>query len=159
MNQGNRGKWLPLLCAAVVGALSGWVLGLAMTRLSGRHRHGTKRSSVSVASPLERRSKWVTLDRMAVWIGVGVAVLALIQSHGQTPVVIAEPSIASPSPTPLRTASDHEGISRPEHIGANPELGTEDRTAQEDERAAAHNMTTNAMMPPLIGIIMIEHVA
>jgi hypothetical protein len=139
--------------------LSASGLALALMLLSGKRRHAAEFPSVSVASPPERRSKRALWNEIASWIGVGVAVLALIQAHDQTPVVITETSIASPSPTPLRTASDHHSIFRPEHMGTNPELGTGDRTAQEDGRAAAHKMSTKTMMPPIIGIIMIEHVA
>jgi hypothetical protein len=154
VNGSNRDKLLPLLWAALVGALSGSVLILALMQLRGGRRHGTERPSVSVASTPERRSKWDARTGIASWISVGIAVLALIQTHDQTPVVITGSSIASPSPTPLRTASGHQGFSRPEQIGADPELGTGAGTAQEVGQATAHGMSASAMKLTPVNVIM-----
>jgi hypothetical protein len=146
MSRDNRDKWLSLLRAAVVGALSGSALTLVIIRLSRRRTDGAERPSVAAANPRKARSKWATWDRAAAWIGVAAAVLALIQGYEQTPLVITEPSIASSSPAPLRPASGHEGIARPGRIDSNSEARAANRAAQSGARAAAHKLSNNAQI-------------
>jgi hypothetical protein len=146
MSRGNRGKWFSVLRAAVVGALSGSGLTLVIIRLSRRHPDGAERHSVAAANPPKRRSKWATWDRAVAWIGVAAAVLALIQGYDQTPLVITEPSIASPSPAPLRPASGHQAIARLGHIDSNAEARAANAAAQSVARAAAHKMSNNAQI-------------